>query len=528
MAWPYTELLFDLLGGQDSLNNSSEIPQIPQQTEIGTLDPRIPVRFPTAQDVWSPSDRADIATRPGNSDVRAAAINAAGVGTGMLDQGAIAARFLLTVSIVAGSHQPYEDVANPPTVIAGGTNLTIGQDNLTTLLNFTDGANRGTIILSRLRDLPQFINAAGTRSNFTVAGTGLSSLLPGFGEIFGQRALYADYDQDGTVHKNRLAYTDLRDGNLITDITVQFESFERRELDDQVRGMRRLSDFCIVGGRDYIELLGLTPTFERPFGRQEVAGGIGKGPLSHRGMIVCDQRCVWNSASGIISLEGSQGEVLKDWTTHIKPYYTGSLDQDRLRFCAAGYDPKTDIGCWAVSETGQTTHNKVIAINFKRGEIYIWTLSRNAFANRIVSGEHRLIGMGYVGLFRNEIQTAVFTGNADDASAAIDADIFTPRHHCQLPGIKKLFAGIKIWFDQQGTSEAVTVQYRLDDASAWSSFSASPYTVAGTAGDVDPEFFPLMKAGKNLQVRFRDAISGQAFRILKYALLFKILEPGLV
>src|SRR3990167_6091686 len=219
MAFPYTELLFDLLGGQESLNNPSEIPQLPQQTEIGTLDPRIPVRFPTAQDVWSPSDRADIATRPGNSNVRAAAINAAGIGTGMLDQGAIAARFLLTVIIVAGSHQPYEDAANPPTVIAGGTNLTIGQDNLTTLLT---------------------INAAGTRSNFTVAGTGLTSLLPGFGEIFGQRALYADYDQDGTVHKNRLAWSDLRDGNLITDITTQSESFERSETDDQIRGARRI------------------------------------------------------------------------------------------------------------------------------------------------------------------------------------------------------------------------------------------------------------------------------------------------
>jgi len=55
----------------------------------------------------------------------------------------------------------------------------------------------------------------------------------------------------------------------------------------------------------------------------------------------------------------------------------------------------------------------------------------------------------------------------------IDADIITPRLHCQQPTLRKLFAGVKVTFDQQGTSEAVTVQYRLNDASA-----------AGVLGDI--------------------------------------------
>ena len=527
MSWPYKEITFDVLGGQDSLNNPADIAQVPRNPGLGTLDPGIPVRMAQAQDIWAPNNRKDLATRPGNSDVRSTAINAAGIFTGMIDQGAIASRYLLTVSIAAGSHNIYQDSANPPAAIAGGTNLTIGQNNLTSLLNFTDGTNRGTIILSRLRDLPQFIDATPTRSDLTIAGTGLTSLKPGFGEIFGQRAVYFDYNQDGTVHKNRGAYTDLRDGNLITDITTQFESFERSDQDDQVRGCKRISDFLIVGGRDFVEFLGLTPAAAKPFGRQEVPGGIGKGPMSHQGMLNAQQRVAWPAISGVFSLEGSRGEVLREWTSPIKPYWT-SLEQSRLEFVVAGYDPISDVGCFAVTTAGGTTHNRIIAINFTTGENFIWTLSRNAFANRVVSGEQRLIGGGYVGLFRNEIRTDVYTGNADDAAGAIDADTFTPRHHCGNPSIKKLFAGIKITFDQQGTSEAVTVQYRLNDASSWSSFSASPYTVIGTAGDVNQKFFSLMKAGTHLQLRFRDNTSGQAFRVTKYTIMYRELDPALV
>ena len=528
MAWPYKEVTFDLLGGYNAVHNPADILQVPRQPQLGTLDPGTPVRMAQAQDVWSPNLREDLATRPGFSEVRGTTISASGRITGMRDQAAIATRFLLTVSINGGTHSVYQDSANPPAEITSGTNFTESLDNLTTLLNFTDGTNRGTIILSRQRNTPQFINSSGVRSDFTIAGTGLTALKPAIGEIFGQRGLYADVDFDGTVHKNRLYRTDIRDGNLITDPTTQFDSFERSDQDDQIRGVKRISDFCIVGGRDFLELMAINTVGSNPFRRQEVPGGVGKGPMSHQGMITAQQRVAWAAISGIFSLEGAQGEVLKEWTAPIKTYWTG-LEQSRMEFISAGYDQENDIGCFAVTPSGGTSHTRVVAINFSRpNENYIWTLTRNAFANRIVSGQQRLIGGGLGGKFYNEIRTSVFTGNADDAAGTIDADAFTPRHHCGLPGIRKLFAGIKVTFDQQGTSEAVTVQYRLNDESSWSSFAASPYTVAGTAGDFNQKFFPLMKAGTLLQIRFRDANSGQAFRVTKYSIMYKELEAGLV
>ena len=525
MAYPYEEAEFSLLGGFNNLDQPGDIAQVPRQPGLGTLDPGTPIRMALANDVWSPNGREDIATRPGNSDVRSTAISATGIFTGMLDQAAIATRFLMTVSIAAGTHSVYQDSANPPAEITSGTNLTIGQDNLTSLLNFTDGTNRGTIILSRQRDLPQFINSSGVRSDFTIAGTGLTSLKPAIGEIFGQRALYADVSFDGTVHKNRLYRTDIRDGNLITDPTTQFESFERSDQDDQIRGVKRISDFAIIGGRDFIELMAVNTIGSNPFRRQEVPGGVGKGPISHQGMIVAQQRVVWPAISGIYSLEGAQGEVLREWTKPIKPYWT-SLEQSRMEFIVAGYDSKHDIGCFAVTPSGGSSHTRVVAVNFSRpNECYIWTLTRNAFANRVVSGEQRLIGGGLVGKFRNEIQTSVFTGSADDAAAAIGADVQTPLHHCGLPGINKLFLGVKVWFVNQSTSEAVTLNWRTDTNDSFTAFGESPYTV--TSSD-KPTFFPLSKAGTGLQVEFKDVSTGQAFRVSKYSVVYKILDHALV
>lgn len=527
MAWPFKEIIFDLLGGLNNLDNSADILQVPRQPELGTLDPGTPIRMAQANDVWAPNNRYDLSTRPGFSEGRSTTINVNARITGMGHQGEINDRFLLTASINGGTHSIYQDSANPPAEIAGGTNFTEDQDNLTTLLNFTDGVNPLTILLSRRRDLPQSINAAGTRANFTIAGTALTSLKPAIGEIFGQRALYADVDYDGTIYNNRVYRSDIRDGNLITDPTTQFDSFERRTA-DKIRGLKFISDVCLVGSRDYLSFLVLNTIGSNPFRIQDIPVGAGTGPISHQSMISAGaQRAAWAAASGVFSLEGNQGEVTREWTSFTKPFWN-SLNQSRLEFISAGYDSKTDIGCFAVSESGQTKHNKVLGINFTTKENYIWTLTRNAFATRIVSGEQRLIGGGYVGKFYNEIQTSVFTGNADDATGIIDADVFTPRHHCGYPGVNKVFAGIKVWFDKQGTSEAVTLQYRLNDASTWEDFDASPYTVTGTAGDVDCKFFSLMKAGKNLQIRFRDANTGQAFRIQKYSIMYKLQEPGLV
>src|SRR3990167_2194987 len=524
MAWPFKEVLFDLLGGNNQLDNAADIIQTQRQPGIGTLDPAIPIRMPTATDVWSPNDRTDLATRPGFSVVRATAINAAGTVTGMIDQGSIAANFLLVVSIAAGTHVPYQDSANPPAALAGGTAFTTDPDNLASMANFTDGTTRGTIICTRQRDVVGFVSGVPAWSDLTIAGTGLTSLKPAICEVFGQRMHYADIDFDGTLYKNRDYYTDIRDGNLITDPTTQYESFERGSEDDQIRGMRRISDFMIVGGRDFIEFMALNTIGSNPFRRQEVPGGVGKGPMSHQGMVSAQQRVVWPAMTGIYSLEGSQGEVLREWTAPIKPFWTG-LEQSRMQYICAGYDPASDIGCFAVTTSGGSVHDRVVAVNFKRGENYIWTLNRNAFANRVVSGQQRLIGADRIGLFYNEVQTTVYTGSTNDATTAIAADIITPLHHCGSPNIKKLFAGIKVWFVNQSTSEVVTVQWRTDTNNSFAAFSASPYTV--TSSD-KPKFFPLMKAGVGLQIEFKDVNSGQAMRVAKYSIMYRLLEPALI
>ena len=529
MAQDFSELTFDLLGGMNTLDNAADILQTPRQPQLGTLDPGTPIRMAQAQDVWAPNDRYDLSTRPGFSEIWATGASIGGVLgiiTGMQYQGAIADRLLVTASHAAQRHTLWRDNSGTATEIALGTNLTIGQDNLTSLVNFTDGTNPVTIIVSLLRDLPQSVNASAVAANMTIAGTGLTSLKPAFAVTFGARMHYLNCDRDGTVFQDRDYYTDIRDGNLITDHTTQFLSFERVD-GDPLKGALVLSDVMLVGSRNYLSFVVRNTIGSDPFRQQDIAIGGGQGPVSHQGMItVSKQRAAWAATSGIFSLEGQEGEVIKERTPYLRLYWK-SLNQARLEFVSAGYDSKTEIGVWAVSESAQTTHNKVVGVNFATGENYIWTLGRNAFTTRLVSGDQRLVGGGFTtGKIWNEVQTSVFTGNVEDASAAIDADVMTPRHHCGDPTRVKLFLGVKVTFDPQGTSEAVTVQYRLNDATSWTSFASSPYSVTGT--DVKQKYFPLVKSGTHLQLRFRDANSGQAFRVQKYSLVFKSITPGYV
>lgn len=531
VALDYKELTFDLLGGQNTLDNPADISQVPRQPQLGLEDPAIPIRMVQALNVWAPNDRFDISTRPGFSEIWAtgAAISATNaIITGIAYQGAISDRLLVTGSVAGQRHTLFRDNAGTATEITLATNLTIGQDNLTSLLNFTDGTNPVTIILSLLRDLPQSVNAAASAANFTIAGTGLTSLKPAFGVIFGGRAHYMNCDRDGTVFRDRDYFTDLRDGNLITDHTTQFLSFERTD-GDPLKGALVLSDVMLVGSRNHLSFVVKNTSGSDPFRQQDISIGGGQGPVSHQGMIkTSKQRAAWAAPSGIFSLEGQEGEIIKERTPFLRPFWKG-LNQDRFQFISAGYDSQTEIGVWAVSQSAQSAHNRVVGVNFATGENYVWSLTRNAFGVRLISGEQILVGGGFTtGKIWKEVQTSVFTGNAEDASAAIDADVITPRHHCGTPTQVKIFLGVIVTFDQQGTSEAVTVQWRLNDASAWNSFAKSPYTVAGTAGDVDEKFFPLTKAGTHIQLRFRDVNTGQAYRIQKYSIRFKEIHSGLV
>jgi hypothetical protein len=512
MGWPYNETTYDLISGFNSQDNEADIAQPEKQSA------KHPIRMVTAQNVYAPGQRFDLATAPGFAVVRATTVNAAGSFTGIHSMSELASdEAVMAVSIAAGAHALYRNNANPPTDLTGGTNFTTDPDNLVSFILGTDGTNNLMLAASIQRDTPQSIDASFTQADFSISDT----TLPAFWEVLAGRALFGAPSVSGTVYKNRVYWSDQRDFNLMTSSATQFESFETK-LGDRVRGLLTFSDVCMVGKRHNIFLLPPTPTGDTAFGTpQEVAIGMDKGPVGHHSMIAVEGQAFWLSHLGIHSLNITEG--VTDWSDLQRPTFTG-LNYGKLEFSVVGHDVQNNLIMFAVPASGSDPRNRVIALNYKTGAHYFWTRTRNAFGQLLVSGEPKLYGGGRVGLFYTE--NTGTTGNADDATAAIDADIITPRHHLNAVHQTKIFLGVKVVFDQQG-SEAVTVQYRLNDASSWTSFADSPYSVAGTAGHIDMKYFPLAKAGRTIQFRFRDVNSGEAMRIQKYVIVWKLQSPGL-
>ena len=448
-----------------------------------------------ANNIYAPGISRILRKRPGFSAVRSSAINASGVVTGMVHLGEIADEFILAVSIAGTSHGLYRDNANPPGAITGGTAFTIGADNLVDSLLFTDGTNPMAIFLSRLRDLPQSVNASATRANFTIAGTGLTSLKPGFGEIFAQRALYGDVDFDGTVYDDRVYWSDIRDGNLISDPTTQFLSFETR-LKDKVRAIRKLSDICLIGKLNNIFTMVPTPEATVPFMVQEEPGGKNKGPISQQAVLEIDQQLFWIGQSNLHSLGADF--TIRDWADAIQPTIRG-LNDSRRDFAVAGVDPDRSLILFTVSDAGQTTNSLTIGLNVKTGALYLWTTRRNAYAHREVSGQIRLIGGGYTGFFYNELTGTA--GDLDDATAVIDADVITPRYWVGSYGVSKKIPFVLLKMDPIA-SETLTVQWRADDSTTWLDPEGSPYSISGT--DDDTVLVPIGTMAERIQLRLRN------------------------
>ena len=511
MAYEYEEITFPVLGGLDTLHNPADIPQYK-----GDEDWKDIVRMAQANNVFAPNDRYDLVTRPGFSDIRSTAINAAGIFTSFREATPIASRFLMTVSIAGGSHSIYQNSANPPAEITGGTNFTIGQDNLVSAVNFTDGTTPMSIFASLLRDKMQSVEATPTRADFTPTGTILAKSI----RVFDQRLIMMAPSVGGTVYRHRNYHSDKRDGNLLTDSTTQFSSFEASE-GEEIQGIEVFGQVLFTGMPSRIYFQGITPFSTAPLSDpREFEAGQNKGFASSHGQVVADDKLWWISYKGIHCVDRWQRTLDLD---NIKPVILG-LNQARIQYAVTGYDHNKGMVLFSVSNGSDTIHKTVIGVNVKTLEAYVWTISANAMGIRLVSSEPRLVLGGYVGKLRDFGQGA--TGDLDDASALIDADIITPRHHCGAKDWIKLFAGVKVRFDPQG-SEAVTLQFRLNDESSWSTFSESPYSVTGTAGDTDTKFFAIGKAGTSLQLRFRDAISGDVMRIQSYTIVYKKVSPGL-
>lgn len=457
-----------------------------------------------ANNVYSPAGSLSLRKRPGFSKVRGTTISSTGIVTGMVHLGEIADEFLLSVSIAGTSHNFYRDSANPPGAIAGGTDFTIGQDNLVDWILFKDGTNPVAIAVSRLRDLPQSFVAATTRANFTIAGTGLTSLKPALGEVFGGRALWGDVNRDGTIEDDGVYWSDLRDGNLITDYTLQRFILETKQK-DKVRAIRAFGDVAIIGKMHNVFVAVVSEAAAKPYALREFPIGLFEGPISQQGTLAVNKQCFWMSYKGIRSI--GLNIDFKDWSQPIRPTIEGLVDT-RREFCVGGYDPASGLILFSVSDGSDTVHKTVIALNPENGALYIWTLSRNAFANRFVSDEGRLIGGGYTGFFYNEMTGTA--GNLDDATAVIDGDVITPRFWLSKFGYKHKITHVFVEVDPIG-SEALTVQFRLDDDTSWSSPTGSPYTISGT--DSRLIAVPIKAYARRIQLRFRNNSADEAFSL---------------
>ena len=459
-----------------------------------------------ATNVYGPGVSRVLRKRPGFSKIQSTTINAAGIWTGFVHLGEIADKFYGTASIVAGTHDIYDFANNPPTVVSGGTNFTVGADNLITPLLFTDGTTTGTIFVSRLRDLPQFISGAGTRSNFTIAGTGLTSLKPAIGEIFNQRAVWGDVNFDGTVYDDRLYWTDIRDGNLITDPTTQFLSFETR-LKDRVRGLHKLSDICVIGKLNNIFTMVATQDAATPFIVQEEAAGQTRGVVSHQSMVEAGQRLFWMGNSNIHSID--QNFQIWDWADAIQPTIRG-LNDARRQFTVAGVDTDRSLILFNVSDGTDTTNDLTIALNHKTGALYFWDLRRNAYGLRAVSDEIRLTGGGYVGLAYYELTGTA--GALDDAAAVIGADVITPKYWVNY-GAKAKIPYVALAVDPVGT-ESLTVTYALDDEDILTSPrtpAGSPYAVTGSTHKIF--LVPIKAFAERIQLRIYNNTADAVYNV---------------
>ena len=471
-----------------------------------------------ANNVFAPGVSRVIRKRPGFSKINATTLNAAGIWTGFVHLGEIADKFYGTASIAAGSHNIYDFASDPPAAVTGGTNFTIAATNLITPLIFTDGTTPGAIFLSRSRDLPQFVVGAGTRSNFTIAGTGLTSLKPAIGEIFTQRALYGDYDQDGTVYDDRVAWSDIRDGNLITDITTQYLSFETR-LKDKVRGIRKLSDICVIGKLNNIFTMVPTPEATVPFMVQEEPAGRSRGVVSHNAMDEADHKLFWLGNSNIHSMD--QAFQFRDWADAIQPTIRG-LNDARREVAVSGVDTDRSLIFFSVSDGSDSTNDDTIALNYKTGQLWIWTTRRNCYGYRQVSDEVRLVGGGYTGFAYYELTGTA--GDLDDATSILDADVFTPRYYLNGLALRQKIPYVLLKIDPVAT-EQITVQYRLDDQTTWSDPSGSPYTASGT--DEQIIVVPIKAVARRIQLRFRNNRADEVYNIHAVGLPALALQPAI-
>lgn len=487
MGWPEVRLWFSALGGQSN-----------QHTDRLRQDPEL-VEFTKAQDVI-PDPAGELVTRPGFGKVRATAITNAPAFTFMKWMGSINDSLIIGANDSGG--KLYQDSANPPVVIAGGTDFSSGDD----VLLRGDLANEASlIIVSNDRGVPQNIDSSITRTD--LGGTPPKGVDY---KWWARRGHMFAPTVGATTFKNQMMYNDINDSpaswqNPTTKFFLNFP--------EEVLGGEEYQDHLFAFGNNRAWPIYRTPEADLPFKFQEdIIDEFGGGPSSIHSVVAAEGRLYWISKNFDVKCLRSVLGPPKSIGFPVQPFLRG-LNSSRYNLIVGGWEPRYRMIVWAVSDGSDTTHQDVLALHTPTEQFFFHKMTRNAFANRVVSGELRLQGGGYAGLFYNEYNDDETTGTGDDSTTAIDADIQTPRHHLGLPGVLKKVPYVAVEFDPIG-SEVVTVQYRFDDDSSFTSFDESTFTLSGT--DIKTGYFRIRRPFDRIQLRFRDANSGERYRVIRY------------
>lgn len=482
MAWPNPVLWFDVLGGA----NAQHVDKLRQDPEL--------LEFVQAQDVI-PDPPGKLVTRPGFSKVRASAISGTPAITGMFHMGDVADKFI----IGASDGELYQDDASPPSNLASGTDFTTGNTNLLR----GDVGSDVLVVVSQSRDTPQQVNASATRSD--LAGTPPKGI--DF-KWFGRRPWMFSPNVGGTVYDDFAIFgsTDDSVSAWTNPTTKNFLNFGRPGAKDSVLGGEVYMDTLCAFTKDNLYPIYQTPQSELPFSFQApIFSEPGGGPPNIHSVVKADGRLWWISQNYDVKM--MQGTQVKSIGFPMHPFLRGLSDSRRI-YTIGGWEPRYRLALWAISDSGDSTNKDVLALHVDTMQFYLLALSRNAFANRVVSGQLRLVGGGYAGLFYNEFDTST-TGSLDDATAVINADVITPRFHLGLPGVLKKCPYVVIEFDPIST-EVLTIQYRLNDDTSWTSFSESTYTMSGT--DTKRGYFTIPGPFERIQLRILDNNSGERYR----------------
>ena len=490
MAYAPPRLWFPATGGAN-LNPVETLRQDQQLVELFSLSNVLPDPIGT------------LASSDGFSRVRATTIGSTIAITGMAHLQDLADEFIL----VGDDGAFYRDNANPPGSIAGGTNFTAGDTNLVRF----DIFNGFLIAVSQLRNIPQTINSSVTRAD--LGGTPARGLDV---KSFARRVCMFSPTDGTTIRRSIMAFTSAVDNQAAWNAPYSLNNLDFGKLNSKsnLLGGEYYKDHLMAFTDDAVYPIYATPNAVLPMDYQsDILGEEGGGPPIIHAVVAAADRLWWISQNSDIKMMLPSKEI-RSIGFPVRPFLLG-LNDNRRTVTVGGWDPKYRIVWWAVSDGSDTENKDCVGVQVDTLRFYFRTLSRNAFANRIVPGSTtgriiRLIGGGYTGLCYNEFDGSS-TGDLDNSASVINATLLTPKHHLGLPHVTKKVPYGVFEFDPIGT-ETLTIGVRYDDST--SDDSTATYALSGT--HIKKAVVPLTRPFDRVQFEVSDANSGERYRLLRY------------